>query len=124
MRGIKDYLSILTYGYQNIPFYHLFRVSALILIPITFLFHDAESFIIALILSIGIIVVGSARHKYYLIYILPFYFILLSNLAIKAFSHFENRYQKRFSHCTNIFSIFIVLLVGIMCFSYVITDRG
>jgi len=39
-------------------------------------------------------------------------------------------YQKRFSHCTNIFSIFIVLLVGIMCFSYVITgvmspwDRG
>jgi hypothetical protein len=138
MRGIKDYLSILTYGYQNIPFYHLFRVSALILIPITFLFHapqvirakHAESFIIALILSIGIIVVGSARHKYYLIYILPFYFILLSNLAIKAFSHFENRYQKRFSHCTNIFSIFIVLLVGIMCFSYVITgvmspgDRG
>ena len=138
MRGIKDYLSILTYGYQNIPFYHLFRVSALILIPITFLFHapqvirakHAESFIIALILSIGIIVVGSARHKYYLLYILPFYFILLSNLAIKAFSHLSNIPQKRIRHCTNIFSIFIVLLVGIMCFSYVITgvmspgDRG
>jgi 4-amino-4-deoxy-L-arabinose transferase-like glycosyltransferase len=85
MRGIKDYLSMLTYGYQNIPFYHLFRVSALILIPITFLFHvphvirakHAESFIMALILSIGIIIVGSARHKYYLLYILPFYFILL-----------------------------------------------
>ena len=138
MRGIKDYLGILTYGYQNIPFYHLFRVSALILIPITFLFHapqvirakHAESFIMALILSTGIIVVGCARHNYYLMYSLPFYFILLSNLAIKSFSHFENMYQKRFSHCTNIFSIFIVLLVGIMCFSYVITgvmspcDRG
>ena len=138
MRGIKDYLSILTYGYQNIPFYHLFRVSALILIPITFLFHapqvirakHAESFIMSLILSTAIIVVGCARHNYYLIYSLPFYFILLSNLAIKSFSHFENMYQRRFSHCTNIFSIFIVLLVGIMCFSYVITgvmspwDRG
>jgi hypothetical protein len=84
----------------------------------------------ALILSAGIIVVGCARHKYYLMYTLPFYFILLSNLAIKSFSLFENMYQRRFSHCTNIFSIFIVLLVGIMCFSYVITgvmspcDRG
>jgi dolichyl-phosphate-mannose--protein O-mannosyl transferase len=75
-RGIKDYLGILTYGYQNIPFYHLFRASALILIPITFLFHalhvirakHAESFIMALILSAGIIVVGCARHKYYLMY--------------------------------------------------------
>ena len=138
MRGIKDYLGILTYGYQNIPFYHLFRVSALILIPITFLFHipnfirakHAESFIMALILSTGIIVVGCARHNYYLMYSLPFYFILLSNLAIKSFSHLSNIPQKRFSHCTNIFSIFIVLLVGIMCFSYVITgvmspwDRG
>jgi len=103
----------------------IFRLSVLLLSLIalfyylySFMNRERESgFLIISILSFIIILFfGSAGSKYYLLYVFPFYFVMLSHLIVKSFEHLrrENNYK-------NIFRIFIVSLAVIIFFSYVIT---
>lgn len=128
VRATDNYLDLLTYQGQNLPWHHFFQLSVLLLIPITFFFHarplingeEKESFLIILMLSFSLFLfVGCARHEYYLLYAVPFYFIMLSNLAIKSIDRLKGMlHEKDF---INVFRVFTILLVSIVILSYFIT---
>jgi len=116
---------VLSWGAQILtsPWKDIFSTSAILLFLITLLyymygfiyFEKKESFFIISLMMLSIILVLSASYKHYLLYILPFYYVMLSNLAATSFEQF--RKEKGFM---NVLRIFILSLTAIMLLSYVI----
>lgn len=123
-RGTNNILGVLTRG-DEILIHHwaiLFKLSAILLFLIT-LFYYLPNFINAekkgsfLMISSGMLfltLLELSRYQHYLIYLLPFYFVMLSHLAIKSFEHLRIRKENSYK---NIFRIFITFLVIIALFS-------
>jgi hypothetical protein len=118
---------ILAWGAQIlIPLWkNLFLVSSFLLFLITLLSYlpdfikreSKASFLIISIFTIfTVIFIGCSTTKHYLLYSFPFYFVMLSHLAVKSFE----RIKKEKSH-KNIFRVFIIVLTVIILFSYFVT---
>jgi len=126
INGMENMLGVLARGAQIlIPTWaDIFLVSVFLLFFITIFSYLPQlikrekkgSFLLISFFSLHVILLGCARHQYYLMYSLPPYFVMLSHLAVKSFDHLrrENTYK-------NIFRIFIILLMGIILFSSFIT---
>jgi 4-amino-4-deoxy-L-arabinose transferase-like glycosyltransferase len=103
---------------------NLFLLSAILLFLITLLSYLPDfitrekrgSFLMISFSTLYIILLGCARHQYYLLFSIPFYFVMLSHFSVTSIEHLrrENSYK-------NIFRIFIILLMAIMLFSSLIT---
>lgn len=97
----------------------IFKLSTTLLFLIAFFYYlfklinkeGKDSFLIIniLVLYICLLILSPTRH--YILYSLPFYFVMFSHLAVKSFDHMRKNSHK------NIFRIFIILLTGIMLFS-------
>lgn len=125
VRGIQTISDMLCRGSEVIlPWPALFKLSTMLLLIMTLLsyltaFINRErkgSFLILLFLAFyAFLFIACSRHDYYVIYSLPFYFVMLSHFALKSSEHLgkENNYK-------TIFGIFIFLLLSIVLFSSVI----
>ncbi|RZN40557.1 MAG: phospholipid carrier-dependent glycosyltransferase [Methanophagales archaeon ANME-1-THS] len=127
VEGGKALDSVLAWGAEFLipPWATLFMFSAFLLFIITFLSYlpnllRKEKRCSILLISVSTLyvfyVVICATYTHYLIYSFPFYFVMLSHLAVTSFELLrgENNFK-------NIFRIFILLLVAIMLFSSFIT---
>lgn len=103
----------------------LFQLSTMLLFIITLLFYilsfrngerEGTFLIFFFLIFYAFLFIGCSRHNYYVIYSLPFYFVMLSHFALNSFEHL-----KKNSNYKNILNIFIILLILIMSFSYFIT---
>lgn len=118
-------LNVLAWGANFLvaPLSVLFKLSAIFLFLITifsylldFMKREKEgSFLLISLFTLFMVFAVYKPAEYYLLYILPFYFIMLSHLAVKSVEHLrENSYK-------NIFRIFVVALTIIMLFSSFVT---
>jgi 4-amino-4-deoxy-L-arabinose transferase-like glycosyltransferase len=102
----------------------LFNLSAFLLFIITFCYflpslinrERKGVFLMISILMLFLFLLVLSAFKQYLIYLLPFYFVMLSHLGIESFDHIRKNSDYR-----NIFRIFIISLMTIMLFSSFIT---
>lgn len=123
-------LGVLSRGAELLPlaFGDMFRLSAILLFVLTFLLYLPDlkngerraTFLIFSILILFIILLGCARHEYYLLYALPSYLVMLSYIFVKFLDHLRSR-SRRENISKNIFRIFVLLLTVIMLFSYLVT---
>lgn len=124
--GMKKIQEILAWGNTTlIPHWAvLYKSSVLLLFLITissnllgFINRERKSsFLMISIIVLGLLILCFLPAKYYLIYALPFYFVMLSHQVVKLVEDIkrENSYK-------NVFRISIILLTAIMLFSSVIT---
>ena len=132
---------ILAWGNQSLnPFWRsLFLLSALLLFIITLLYFFLDftkrekegSFLTIFILGFFIFIfLGCSVSKYYLLYTVLFYFVMLSHLAVKSFERLRTRLRTKLrtklrtrggKNYKNIFSFFVILLTTIMLFSSFVT---
>ena len=104
----------------NPPWSALFKLSAILLFLIIVFYYlhnfanreERGSFLIISIFVVCILLLVIGRMRHYLIYLLPFYFVMLSHLAVKTFEHIKR--EKKYK---NIFRTFIIVLVSIVLFS-------
>jgi len=120
--SVEKITEMLSWGAKILipPWRRSFELSAFLLLSITLFFYlpnfinreKRGSFLMILFLSLIIFLLPFSPCKYYLMYSFPFYFTMLSHLAVKAFEHLrkENNYK-------NIFRTFIILLTAMMLFS-------
>lgn len=136
VKVIDDFSDILARGSEILPGAIIFRFSALILLPITLLFYlprlikaekEGSFLLISTLIFFTFLFTVCSTHRYYLIYFLPFYFVMLSNLAIKSYGQLKNHI---FTSNTIIRAL-VILLVTLMLLSYLVTgmvspyyDRG
>lgn len=78
--------------------------------------ENKSSFLIILIFSLHVLLMGCSASKYRLMYAFPFYFVMFSHITIISINCFKKK-----KNYTNIFRVFILLLVTIMLFFYFIT---
>lgn len=132
---IDDFSDILARGSEILPWATIFRFSALILLPLTLLFYlprlikaerEGSFLLISLLTFFTFLFTVCTTHRYYLIYFLPFYFVMLSHLAIKSSECFKKRLSLNL-----ILRRLVILLVTLMLLSYLVTgvtspywDRG
>ena len=119
--GVEKITEMLSWGAKTLnPFWTaLFELSAILLLMITLFsylpdFMNREkkaSFCMVSILTLCMFLVVHQPSRYYVMYILPLYFVMLSHLIVKSFEHLriENNYM-------NIFRTFIISLAAIMLF--------
>jgi len=125
-KGVERMQEILAWGAKILilPWRVLFSISALLLFIITLLLYFPDfinrkkesSFLLISLLVLYTLLFGFVTVKYYLLYSFPFYFVMLSHLAIKSFEHLKKENNHK-----NIFRIFIISLTTIMLFSYFFT---
>ena len=107
-----------------------FRLSAILLFLITLLSYlsgcikreKESSFLMILIVSLFLFIIAvTVTTKYYLMYSLPFYFVMLAHLSVKSFERLQvRREEKRENSLKNIIRIFVIFLTTIMLFSYLV----
>ena len=128
LKGTEKLLFLLTWSADSIliPSWTVFfKLSAISLFVITFFYYlrgfinrgKRDSFFMIHIVTLFLLLLVLSRSLHYLIYLLPFYFVMLSHLAVKSFEYLKkgnNSYK-------NIFRILIVSLTIVMLFSYIIT---
>lgn len=125
VRGTQTILDMLCRGAEMmLSWSALFQLSTILLFIMTLLSYlpafinkekEGSFLIISFLIFYAFLFIGCSRHGYYVIYSLPFYFVMLSHFALKSFEHLrENNYK-------NIFRIFIILLFSIVLFSSIIT---
>ena len=102
----------------------IFLVSSILLFTITLFYYlygfihrdKKDSFFVISLGMVGILLVISAAYKHYLLYVLPFYFVMVSNVAITSLeSLLKERSYK------NIYRVFILSLTAIILLSYFVT---
>jgi len=128
VRGVEKITEILAWGADLLtPSWRcLFLLSAFLLFVITlfsFLLDFINrkkkgSFLMILLLTLYISIAFTTAARYYLMYSFPFYFVMLSHLAVKSFERLRTRSGKSYK---NIFRVFIILLTTIMLFSSFVT---
>ncbi|MDJ1420639.1 MAG: glycosyltransferase family 39 protein [Candidatus Methanoperedens sp.] len=106
------------------PWKDIFSISAILLFIITLFYYlhgfiyreKKDSFLVISLIMVSILLLLSAAYKHYLLYLLPFYFIMLSNLAVTSFEHLrkENSY-------TNVFRILMLSLTTVVLLSYIVS---
>lgn len=127
LKGVEALDRVLTWGSDFLsPMWTvLFKLSAFLLFIITFFSYlpgflrkeKKSSFLLISVSTLYIFYfVVCAGYTHYLIYSFPFYFVMLSHLAVKSFEHL-----RRGNSGKDIFRIFIVLLVAIMLLTTCIT---
>lgn len=126
MRGVKSINGVLTWGAVTLipPWTILFLASSLLLFLSTVFYYSRNlisrekkgSFLIILLLMLFAELFVCPTYQHYLIYLFPFYFVMVSHLVVKSFEHLrqENNYK-------NIFCILIILLTAIVLSSSTIT---
>ena len=126
IRGVKKILVVLTSDTETlIPtmtvFFKFSAISLFLITHFSYLhnfirFEKRGSFFIISSLTLSVLILVSARQLHYLIYLLPFYFVMLSHVAVKSLDSLrrEDSYK-------NIFRIFIISLTVIVLFSSFIT---
>ena len=133
---IDDFSDILARGSEILPGAVIFRFAALILLPLTLLFYlprlikaerEGSFLLISILTFFTFLFTVCTTHRYYLIYFLPFYFVMLSHLAIK----FSEQLKHHIFSPNNILRRLVILLVTLMLLSYLVTgvvspywDRG
>jgi len=94
----------------------LFIITLLIYLYLTLVRRGRESFLVFSFICFSLLIFFVIPVKYYLIYLFPFYFVMLSHIIVKMWQEMtESEGYKKF------FKIFFVLLAVIMLFSYFIT---
>ena len=113
---------VLTWGNQVLisPWKDIFFVSALPLLLISLFSYlpsllkkeKESSFLLISVLMLLILLFNCAAYKHYLIYLFPFFLVIISHIAVKSFEHLRkgNSYKK-------ILRVFIISLTVIMLFS-------
>lgn len=130
INGMEKINKILTWDAEFLipPWTALFKLSAILLFIITILsylpsFINREkegSFLLIAVFTLCIFILSFITVRYYLMYSFPFYFVMLSHLAVKSFDHLRIKMRREKPYKT-IFRIFTISLIAIMLFSYVIT---
>lgn len=122
-KGIDNISSILSYG-SDLLISSLIAnaVFILFIIVIFFYLHDflygekKSSFLMIPFFYLFLFVLISAPHMHYLIYMFPFYFVMLSHIFLISIEKIRTENKKK-----NILRFFIIILTTIMLFSYFIT---
>lgn len=99
-------------------------VSTIVLFVITLSYYlrgfisrdKKDSFFIISLSMVSILLLLSAAYKHYLLYMLPFYFIMMSHIAVISFESLRKE-----SGYKNIYRLFILVLTAIMLLSYFVT---
>ena len=124
-RTIEKLSKVFTWGSQILisEWKSIFIFSGILLCIITLFSYlpgvirreKRSCFLIILSLGLSMIVFISGRQLHYLMYYMPFIFVMLSHLTIKSFEGLkkENSYK-------NSFRVFIISLATIMLFSYIV----
>jgi len=118
MRGSEKIGEVLAWGVSIFsPYIMSYVVLLFFLTIISYLpgFLRGErrsSFLIIPLFILCLFVLGSARHRHYLIYILPFYFVMLSNFILNSFKNLGKG-----CFFPNFFRIISILLAAILLFS-------
>jgi 4-amino-4-deoxy-L-arabinose transferase-like glycosyltransferase len=125
--GLSSYNILLTNGDYLIPWSPVFKLVSLLLFPITLLYHlylslkkhkNSSLLVIYFVTMTFFIAFFSAKHRYYLLYLLPAYFLLLSSLIVDCINHVKFRLSGIKSHIVPI-GVFILILAAIFSISYV-----
>jgi len=121
-RGMWKITEMFSWGAKILipPWRISFELSAFLLLPITLFsylpnFINREkkaSFLMIFFLSLIIFLLPFSPCQYYLIYSFPFYFVMLSHLAVKSFEYLWKENSRK-----NILRVFIILLTTVMLFS-------
>ena len=118
MRGSQKIGEVLAWGVSIFSPYIMSYVVLLFFLTIIsylpgFLRGERKSsFLIIPLFILCLFVLGSARHRHYLIYILPFYFVMLSNFILNSFKNLGKG-----GFLLNFFRIISILLAAILLFS-------
>lgn len=127
-KALSSYNILLTNGDYMIPWPAVFKLVGLLLFPITLLYHlylslknHANSSLLVIYFAMMgfFIAFFSAKHRYYLLYLLPAYFLLLSSLIVECVDHLKLRRSGIKSHLAPI-AVFILVLAAVFGGSYVI----
>lgn len=127
VKGSETITNMLCRGSEVVlPWPTLFRLSAMLLFAISFLFYlptfinrkREDSFLMLLFLTFYVfLVILCSRHDYYVIYSLPFYFVMFAHFFLKSFEYIKDK-----NNCKNIFVIFIFLLFLIVLLSSIVVS--
>lgn len=111
-----------------IPWLFLFQLSTYILLPITILYYSyfflktqhRESFLLIAFLIFNVFVaLFATRFQYYLLWNVPLFFIMLSNMTINFKNKINLRDSSKIFDLKNFMHISVLLLVGIFIVSYI-----
>jgi 4-amino-4-deoxy-L-arabinose transferase-like glycosyltransferase len=127
-KALFSYNIVLTNGDYMIPWSTVFKLVSLLLFPITLLYHlylslkkhpNSSLLVIYFGAMAFFIAFFSAKHRYYLLYLLPAYFLLLSSLIVDCVDYLKLRLSSIKSHLAPI-AVFILVLTAVFGISYVI----
>ena len=99
LRGYWNYVEMITRGGYYLPWSLLLQIAALILFPVTILYHlpaflkakPSETFLLFFFL-IGLLpLLFLGRYMYYLLYSLTGFIVLMSNLSVSAIDRLKDR---------------------------------
>lgn len=122
--GIDKVNEILSWdaGFLTAPWTVIFKLSTILLFLITIFSYLPQlikrerrsSFLTISIFSLCVLILAFITIKYYLMYLLPFYFVMLSHTAVESF----NDLRRSGNSYKNIFRVFVISLTVVMLFSY------
>lgn len=123
IRGTKNISGILGYGIDLIISPLLTDILFVLFVLVLFSYfrgfltkEKRTSFLMIPFFYLFILVLGSAANKHYLLYIFPFYYVMLSHIILMSI-----REVKKVNSKKNILNFFIILSALLMLFSYIIT---
>lgn len=126
LSGVGNILGVVARGAEilPLPWADLFLASAILLLVITLLSYlprfitreKRGSFLTISFFTLYIILLGCARHQHYLIYCIPFYFVMLAHLTVTSID-----YVKRTESDKKPLRIIIVSLSAVLLFFYFVT---
>lgn len=125
-RGGESLLEVLaTWNAEPIlPWVKLFEFSVILLLLITlfsylpnFIRREKRScFLLISLFMLFILLLGLANMRHYLIYSVPFLYVMISHFVVKSFGHMRKENNKK-----NIFIIFLIFLTVVVLFSFFVT---
>lgn len=136
IRGFNNFINLCIDGHSiatsSLPWHTIFQLAASFLLIITILYYispvlkrrQSESFIFIFFVVFNIFcMIYRKRFEYYLLWALPMFFIMLSNMSIRFFDQIKLQYiKKRFEFpLLNFMRILTLIFVIIFIFSYVVT---
>ncbi|MHC1635429.1 MAG: ArnT family glycosyltransferase [Candidatus Methanospirareceae archaeon] len=122
-RSLHSYNILLTNGDYMIPWSSFFKYSSILLFSFTMIYHlyltlkrreNSSMLVIYLLIVSFLIAFLSSKHRYYLLYLLPAYFILLSSFIVDCVQYIRSS-VKPFT----VVVIFVLVLSFIFGISYV-----
>jgi len=130
IRGFNNFIDLMIDGHSvatlSLPWYPILQLAAIYLCIITIFYYihpflkaqKSESFVFIFFMVFNIFVaLYRKRHEYYLLWSIPIFFIMVSNISVRCFDYlkFQPKNIKFF------ISILTLVFVIIFIFSYIIT---